>query len=238
MARVRGKITLPRDHLSKRIGMNTMADTKNLAKSHAIGGKVRMTPSEAFVETLVAQGVKDTFGIVGSAYMDAHDLFPLAGIRFVSVSHEQNAAHMADGYSRVTGKHGVCIAQNGPGITNFVTGITAAYWAHSTDVATTPESGSMTMGLGGFQETEQMPIFSKITKWQVHVNSPLRMAELMHRAFTVALHERGPVQVNIPRDYLYGEGDYEIPLPQRVEPTAGGPEAPAAAPAPPPPVPA
>jgi len=204
--------------------MNTMADTKNLAKSHAIGGKVRMTPSEAFVETLLAQGVKDSFGIVGSAYMDAHDLFPLAGIRFVSVAHEQNAAHMADGYSRVTGKHGLCIAQNGPGITNFVTGIAAAYWAHSPVVAITPESGSLTMGLGGFQETEQMPIFSKITKWQVHVNSPLRIAELTGRAFDIAMAERGPVQVNIPRDYLYGEGDYEIPLPQRVEPTSGGPE--------------
>jgi hypothetical protein len=75
--------------------MNTMTDTKNLAKQQAAGGKIRMTPSEAFVETLVAQGVKDTFGIVGSAYMDAHDLFPLAGIRFISVAHEQNAAHMA-----------------------------------------------------------------------------------------------------------------------------------------------
>ena len=64
--------------------MNTMTEVKNLA---AVTGKVRMTPSEAFVETLVAQGVKDTFGIVGSAYMDAHDLFPLAGIRFISVAH-------------------------------------------------------------------------------------------------------------------------------------------------------
>jgi sulfoacetaldehyde acetyltransferase len=172
--------------------MNLMADTKNLAKNIAAGGKIRMTPSEAFVETLVAQGVKDTFGIVGSAYMDAHDLFPGAGIRFISVAHEQNAAHMADGYSRVTGKHGVCIAQNGPGITNFVTGIAAAYWAHSPVVVITPESGSMTTGLGGFQETEQMPIFSKITKWQVHVNSALRMAELTARAFDIAMAERGP----------------------------------------------
>ena len=113
-----------------------------------------MSASEAFCETLIAQGVKDTFGIVGSAYMDAHDLFPAAGIRFVSVAHEQNAAHMADGYSRVTGKHGVCLAQNGPGITNFVTGIAAAYWAHSPVVAITPEAGSMSTGLGGFQETE------------------------------------------------------------------------------------
>ena len=204
--------------------MNTMAEAKTINKQTAVSGKVRMTPSEAFVETLVAQGVKDTFGIVGSAYMDAHDLFPLAGIRFISVAHEQNAAHMADGYSRVTGQHGVCIGQNGPGITNFVTAIAAAYWAHSPVVAITPESGSLTMGLGGFQETEQMPIFSKITKWQVHVNSPLRIAELTSRAFDIALAERGPVQVNIPRDYLYGEGDYEIPQPQRLERAAGGPE--------------
>jgi sulfoacetaldehyde acetyltransferase len=203
--------------------MNTMAEAKNLpGKTLATGGRIRMTPSEAFVETLVAQGVKDTFGIVGSAYMDAHDLFPAAGIRFISVAHEQNAAHMADGYSRVTGKHGVCIAQNGPGITNFVTAIAAAYWAHSPVVAITPEAGSLTMGLGGFQETDQMPIFSKITKWQVHVNSPLRIAELTGRAFDIAMAERGPVQVNIPRDYFYGEGDYEIPQPQRIERSAGG----------------
>ncbi|HUR60449.1 MAG TPA: sulfoacetaldehyde acetyltransferase, partial [Opitutaceae bacterium] len=204
--------------------MNIMADTKNLAKAAATVGKTRMTPSEAFVETLVAQGVSNTFGIVGSAYMDAHDLFPLAGIRFVSVAHEQNAAHMADGYARVTGKHGVCIAQNGPGITNFVTAIAAAYWAHSPVVAVTPESGSLSMGLGGFQETEQMPIFSKITKWQVHVNSPLRMAELTSRAFDIAMAERGPVQLNIPRDYFYGEGEFDIRAPQRIERSAGGPE--------------
>src|SRR5512132_2510555 len=87
----------------------------------AIVGRHKMTPSEAFVETLVAQGVTDVFGIVGSAYMDALDLFPQAGIRFISVAHEQGGGHMADGYARVSGRHGVCIAQNGPGITNFVT---------------------------------------------------------------------------------------------------------------------
>jgi sulfoacetaldehyde acetyltransferase len=199
-------------------------NTKTELKSLALSGKLRMTPSEAFVETLRAQGVTDTFGIVGSAYMDAHDLFPLAGIRFVSVAHEQNAAHMADGYSRVTGKHGVCIGQNGPGITNFVTAIAAAYWAHSPVVAITPESGSLTMGLGGFQETEQMPIFSKITKWQVHVNAPSRMAELTSRAFDVAMQERGPVQLNIPRDYFYGDIEVEIPKPIRIEGSAGGAE--------------
>jgi sulfoacetaldehyde acetyltransferase len=116
----------------------------------------------------------------------------------------------------------VCIAQNGPGITNFVTAIAAAYWAHSPVIAVTPESGSLTMGLGGFQETEQMPIFSRITKWQVHVNAPQRMAELTSRAFDIAMDERGPVQVNIPRDYFYGPAEYEIPEPIRIERGAGG----------------
>ena len=182
----------------------------------------RMTPSEAFVETLVAHGVTTVFGIAGSAYMDAMDLFPLAGIRLVSVAHEQNAAHMADGYSRVTNRHGVCIAQNGPGVTNFVTAIAAAYWAHSPVVAITPEAGSTTAGLGGFQETDQMPIFSKITRYQVHVNSPARIAELTHRAFTIALDERGPVQINIPRDYFYGELETTIATPEPTERSAGG----------------
>ena len=187
--------------------------------------KLRMTPSEAFVETLTAHGVKDVFGIVGSAYMDAMDLFPLAGIRFSPVAHEQNAAHMADGYSRVTDRHGVCIGQNGPGITNFVTAIAAAYWAHSPVVAITPEAASLTAGLGGFQETDQIPIFSKITKYQAHVSGPTRMAELTHRAFTIAMQERGPTQLNIPRDHFYGEIDTVIPEPKPIERAAGGAEA-------------
>ena len=81
----------------------------------------KMTASEAFVETMVANGVKDIFGIMGSAFMDAMDIFEPAGIRFIPVVHEQGAAHMADGYSRVSGRHGVCIGQNGPGISNCVT---------------------------------------------------------------------------------------------------------------------
>ncbi len=183
----------------------------------------RMTPSEAFVETMVAHGVTDVFGIVGSAYMDALDIFEPAGIKFWSVAHEQNAAHMADGYSRVSGRHGVCIGQNGPGITNFVTAIAAAYWAHSPVIAITPESGTGGMGLGGFQETEQMPIFSKITKYQVHVNQPNRIAELTHRAFTLSMLERGPAQINIPRDYFYGDIDVDIPKPMAFERSSGGP---------------
>jgi sulfoacetaldehyde acetyltransferase len=181
-----------------------------------------MTPSEAFVEQLAAEGVTDVFGIVGSAYMDALDLFPPAGIRFISVAHEQNAAHMADGYARATNRHGVCVGQNGPGITNFVTAIAAAFWAHSPVVAITPEAGSRTAGLGGFQETNQLPIFSEITRYQAQVSRPDRIAELTHRAFTIAMAERGPVQINIPRDHFYGELDARIAPAQRIERGAGG----------------
>jgi len=176
----------------------------------------RMTASEAFVETLVAQNVKTVFGIVGSAYMDALDLFPTAGIRFIPTVHEQGSAHMADGYSRASGRHGVCIAQNGPGITNFVTAIAAAYWAHSPVVAITPETGSGTIGLGGFQETEQLPIFSKITKYQAHVTSPQRLAEMTQRCFDMAMSERGPTQLNVPRDHFYGEVDVNIAAPKKI----------------------
>src|SRR5205814_8052492 len=117
-----------------------------------------MGPSEALVETLAANGVTHVFGIVGSAFMDALDIFPAAGIQFVPVAHEQGAIHMADGYARASGRHGVCIAQNGPGVTNFVTGVAAAYWAHSPVVLITPETGSITMGRRGVPAAAQLPI--------------------------------------------------------------------------------
>ena len=170
----------------------------------------RMTPSEALVETLVAEEVEVVFGIVGSAYMDALDLFPAAGIRFVSVAHEQAAAHAADGLARVTGRPQVCIAQNGPGAANFVSAITAAYWAHSPVVAITPETGSLGIGTGGFQELDQMPWFQACTRYQVRLNRPERMAELARKCFYVAKAESGPTQLNIPRDYFYGDIECEI----------------------------
>jgi len=171
---------------------------------------VRMTPSEALVETLVAEKIDTVYGIVGSAFMDALDIFPQAGIRFISVAHEQAAAHAADGHARVTGRPQTCIAQNGPGIANFVSAITAAYWAHSPVVAITPETGSMGLGLGGFQELDQMPMFEKQTVYQVRVSRYERMAELARRCFFMAKAEYGPTQLNIPRDMFYGEADYEI----------------------------
>jgi len=172
--------------------------------------KVKMTSSEALVETMVAEGVNTVFGIVGSAFMDALDLFPDAGIRFVSVAHEQAACHAADGLARVTGRPQACIAQNGPGAANFVSALTAACWAHSPVVAITPETGSMGMGTGGFQELDQMPMFEAQTVYQVRVNHPRRMAELARRAFYMARTHSAPTQLNIPRDHFYGDCEDEI----------------------------
>ncbi len=182
----------------------------------------KMTPSEAFVETLAANDVTEIFGIMGSAFMDAMDIFAPAGIRFIPVVHEQGAAHMADGYARVSGRHGVVTGQNGPGISNCVTAIAAAYWAHSPVVVITPETGTMGMGLGGFQEANQLPMFQEFVKYQGHVNNPNRMAEFTARCFDRAMSEIGPTQLNIPRDYFYGEIDVDIAEPQRLDRGPGG----------------
>jgi len=185
-------------------------------------GPQKMTPSEAFVETMAANKVKDIFGIMGSAFMDAMDIFAPAGIRLIPVVHEQGAAHMADGYARVSGNHGVVIGQNGPGISNCVTAIAAAFWAHSPVVIITPETGTMGMGLGGFQEANQLPMFEEFTKYQGHVNNPKRIAEFTGRCFDRAMSEMGPTQLNIPRDYFYGEIEVEIPQPNRLDRGPGG----------------
>ena len=185
-------------------------------------GVQKMTPSEALVETLVANDVTDIFGIMGSAFMDAMDIFAPAGIRLVPVVHEQGAAHMADGFARASGRHGVVIGQNGPGISNCVTAIAAAFWAHSPVVLITPETGTMGIGLGGFQEANQLPMFAEFTKYQAHVSNNKRMAEYTARCFDRAMSEHGPTQLNIPRDLFYGEIETEIPMPRRLEVGPGG----------------
>ena len=187
-----------------------------------VQGVQKMTPSEAFVETLVSFGVTDIFGIMGSAFMDAMDIFAPAGIRLIPVVHEQGAAHMADGYARASGRHGVCIGQNGPGISNCITAIAAAFWAHTPVVIITPETGTMGQGLGGFQEAQQLPMFQEFVKYQGHVNNNKRMAEITARCFDRAIRDIGPTQLNIPRDFFYGEIECEIATPLPVERGPGG----------------
>jgi sulfoacetaldehyde acetyltransferase len=177
--------------------------------------KVRMTPSEAIVETLVAEGVDHVPGIVGSAFMDMLDLFPAAGIRFIPVRHEQSAAHMEDGWGRVTGRAGVVVGQNGPGITNMVTSVAAANLAHTPMVVISPSAGTGTIGWDGFQESDQVSIFRAITKATCEVTHPSRAADVLRSAFRIAYAERGPVLYDIPRDYFYGELEEEILQPHQ-----------------------
>ncbi|WP_029266289.1 sulfoacetaldehyde acetyltransferase [Virgibacillus alimentarius] len=176
----------------------------------ATNQKVKMTPSEAIVETLVAENVKEVYGIVGSAFMDMLDLFPTAGIRFLPVRHEQSAAHMADAYTRVSGVAGVVIGQNGPGITNMVTSVAAANQAHTPMVVISPSAGTPTIGWDGFQEADQVSIFDAITKETVRVTHKSRVADCLRTAFRIAYAERGPVLFDIPRDLFYGELEDQI----------------------------
>ena len=177
--------------------------------------KVKMTPSEAIVETLVAEGVDHVSGIVGSAFMDALDLFPDAGIDFVPVRHEQSAGHMEDAWGRITGRAGVVVGQNGPGITNMVTSVAAANMAHTPMVVISPSAGTGTIGWDGFQESDQVSIFKAITKATVEVTHPARAADVLRTAFRIAYAERGPVLYDIPRDYFYGEIEDEILRPDQ-----------------------
>lgn len=174
------------------------------------------TASEALVETLVRHGIDKVWGIVGSAFIDPLDLFPAAGIEFIDVQHEQNAVHMADAYARVTGKPGVVIGQNGPGISNMVTGIATAYLNHAPVVVISPQSGSDSIGKLGFQELQQLPMFANITKYQVHVEHAGRIAELTGNALNRAVHEGGPTQLNYSRNLLKEVHDYTFKGPQNI----------------------
>jgi sulfoacetaldehyde acetyltransferase len=183
-----------------------------------------MTGSEALVEALRLEKVDTIFGIVGSAFMDPLDIFPRADIRFVQVRHEQNAALMAEGYGRATGRPGVCIGQNGPGITNLVTGIASAQLNHTPMVVITPSVTTAAMGTKAFQEVDQMALLAPIVNWQTQVNRPDRMAEAIRGAFRAAVATRGPAQVDIPRDIYYGkfEGTEIEPANYRLDGRFGG----------------
>jgi sulfoacetaldehyde acetyltransferase len=170
---------------------------------------VTATASEAFVEVLRLEEANTLFGIVGSAFMDPLDIFPKAGLRLVSVRHEQNAALMAEGYARATGRVGVCIGQNGPGVTNLVTGVAQAHANHTPMVVITPTVTSASLGTYAIQEVDQMKLMAGITNQQFQVNRPDKLAWALRNAFRAAALTHGPVQVDIPRDYFYGDVEFQ-----------------------------
>ncbi|WP_026380340.1 sulfoacetaldehyde acetyltransferase [Afifella pfennigii] len=167
----------------------------------------RVSGSEAFTEALRLEGVEVIYGIVGSAFMDPLDIFARAGIRFVQVRHEQSAALMAEGYGRAKGVPGLCIGQNGPGVTNLVTGLASARLNHTPVVVITPAVPSTLMGTGAFQEIDQIDMLRSVTVHQVSVKRGERIGEAIRTAFRAALALGGPAQVDIARDFFYDEWD-------------------------------
>jgi len=183
---------------------------------------MQMTTEEAFVKTLQAHGIKHAFGIIGSAMMPISDIFPTAGITFWDCAHEGSAGMMADGYTRATGEMSMMIAQNGPGITNFVTAVKTAYWNHTPLLLVTPQAANKTIGQGGFQEVEQMKLFEDMVAYQEEVRDPSRVAEVLARVIAKAKRLSGPAQINIPRDFWTQVVDIEIPDPIEFEASPGG----------------
>ncbi|HVB81520.1 MAG TPA: sulfoacetaldehyde acetyltransferase [Candidatus Binataceae bacterium] len=186
--------------------------------------KQMITGSEALVEALRLESVDTIFGIVGSAFMDPLDIFPRANLRFIQVRHEQNAALMAEGYSRASGRPGLCIGQNGPGVTNLVTGVASALLNHTPMVVITPAVATVATGTRAFQEIDQMRLFEPIVVWQTQVNRADRMSEAVRGAFRAAIAMRGPAQIDIPRDVYYGKTEEGLLMPAqyRVEGRFGG----------------
>ena len=172
---------------------------------------MKMTTEEAFVKTLQMHGIEHAFGIIGSAFMPISDLFPQAGINFWDCAHEGSGGMMADGYTRASGKMSMMIAQNGPGITNFVTPVKTAYWNHTPLLLVTPQAANKTIGQGGFQEVEQMALFEDMVAYQEEVRDPSRVAEVLNRVILNAKRMSAPAQINMPRDYWTQVIDIDLP---------------------------
>ncbi|MEP3244619.1 MAG: sulfoacetaldehyde acetyltransferase [Sneathiella sp.] len=182
----------------------------------------KMTTEEAFIKVLQMHGIEHGFGIIGSAMMPISDLFPKAGITFWDCAHEANAGLICDGYTRSTGKMAMAIAQNGPGITGFVTPVKTAYWNHTPMLLVTPQAANKTIGQGGFQEVEQMALFRDMVCYQEEVRDASRMAEVLNRVIEKAIRGSAPAQINVPRDFWTQVVDIELPQIVRLERPAGG----------------
>ena len=187
--------------------------------------KMKMTTEEAFIKVLQMHGIEHAFGIIGSAMMPVSDLFPKAGITFWDCAHEGNAGMMSDGYTRTCGKMSMMIAQNGPGITNFVTPVKTAFWNHTPLLLVTPQAANMSMGQGGFQEVPQMALFEDMVAYQEEVLHPSRIAEVLNRVIIQAKRASAPAQINVPRDFWTQVIEIELPVVVDFELPAGGADA-------------
>jgi thiamine pyrophosphate-dependent acetolactate synthase large subunit-like protein len=172
------------------------------------------TGGRAVVELLKAEGVRHIFGIVGSTFLDVLDrLYDDTSVEYINVRHEQAAAFMADGLARVTDLPGVCLVTSGPGATNLLTGVAAAYVAHSPVVVIVGGIALDHYQKDAFQEYDLVGMFRPVTKQAIQINKSARIPELLRGALRAAMSGRpGPVFVEIPRDVLSGKLPAAVPL--------------------------
>lgn len=181
----------------------------------------QLTGSQIVIECLKEQGVDTVFGYPGGAILNIYDeLYKHSGeIRHILTSHEQGAAHAADGYARATGKVGVCMATSGPGATNLVTGIATAYMDSVPIVAITANVGVALLGKDSFQEVDIAGVVMPITKYSFIVKNVHELADTIRRAFRIAKSGRpGPVLIDITKDVTANKADYEYQKPDPILP--------------------
>jgi len=174
---------------------------------------MKMTGAQILCESLVAEGVEVIFGFPGGVVLPLYDVFPqYPQLRHILVRHEQGAAHAADGYARVTGKVGVCLATSGPGATNLVTGIANAYLDSAPMVAITGQVAKPFIGKDAFQEIDITGITLPITKHNYLVLDVDSLARTVKEAFYLARTGRpGPVLIDIPRDVFIEQTEFHYP---------------------------
>lgn len=173
----------------------------------------KLTGAEALVESLKSEGVKHIFGIPGGATIDLYDvLYDETDIDHILTRHEQGAAHAADGYARVSGSPGVCMATSGPGATNLTTGITNAYMDSSPVIAITGQVPQTLLGTDAFQEADMLSVMLPITKHNFMLRDPSKIPERVNLAFKIATTGRpGPVHIDFPKNVQNKEADVKIP---------------------------
>ncbi len=182
---------------------------------------VKMNAGVAVIEMLKQEGVSHIFGIVGSSFLDILDpLYDRDDVKFIGTRHEQGAALMADGYSRISGKPSVCLVTNGPGVLNLTYGIGSAFVAHSPVVVLAPSASRSHQNRASTQEFDQVALFKPITKAAFAINKIEVLPEALRHAFRVATSGKmGPVMIDIPRDLLPGaEVDLNLMTPDAYRP--------------------
>lgn len=182
---------------------------------------VKMNAGVAVIEMLKQEGVSHIFGIVGSSFLDILDpLYDRDDVKFIGTRHEQGAALMADGYSRISGKPSVCLVTNGPGVLNLTYGIGSAFVAHSPVVVLAPSASRSHQNRASTQEFDQVALFKPITKAAFAINKIEVLPEALRHAFRVATSGKmGPVMIDIPRDLLPGaEIDLDLMTPDAYRP--------------------